>query len=62
MIRDSRINVSGLCNEMSVPGLSRASLLNKMNDNHPHNLTEKDEGSVKCALKKLSDDILREIK
>lgn len=57
VLTDSRINVSGLVKAINKKGLSRSSLLNKLNDNHPHKLTDDDVDSIKKELLKLSEDL-----
>ena len=54
LIGDPRINVSGICKGISKKGLSRASLLNKLNDNHSSKVSEEDIEVVRKELKKLS--------
>jgi len=61
-LADPRINVSGICSSIDAKGLSRPSLLNKLNEDHPHTLSEKDADLVKTELKKLSDFLLDIIK
>lgn len=57
-LSDPRINVSGICSQIGEKGLSRSSLLNKLNKNHPHELSDRDMNLVKREFKKLSDFLL----
>lgn len=62
VLKDSRINMSGLCKRIDRPGLSRASLVNKLNEDHVCVLDEEDVRVIKKALREFSSDILKTIK
>jgi len=61
ILLDPRINLSGLCKTINRPGLSRASLVNKMNEKHVCNLNQEDVRLIKKSLKKLNSDISKTI-
>ena len=62
VLKDSRVNLSGLCKKIDRPGLSRASLVNKLNKDHVCNLDEEDVRVIKKALIEFSSDILKAVK
>lgn len=62
VLKDPRINLSGLCKTINRPGLSRASLVNKINENHVCNLNKEDVRVIKKALSEFSLGIIQTIK
>lgn len=61
VLKDSRLNLSGLCKTINKEGLSRASLVNKLNESHVCNLNEGDIVVIKKALREFSSDIIKAI-
>jgi hypothetical protein len=62
ILNDSRINVSGFIKSIEKKGLSRSSVLNKLDDNHRHIMTDDDMKCIEDALRQLSKDIEDTIK
>jgi len=61
VLSDPRVNVSGLCKGINKKGLSRSSLLNKLNEDHHHKMNQEDLDTLKDELKALSLFILGKI-
>jgi hypothetical protein len=61
VLNDPRLNVSGICKGITKKGMSRASVLNKMNDDHKHQMKDEDVEIIRKQLRLLSLYILEKI-
>jgi len=58
ILNDPRLNLSGLCLGIKTKGLTRSSIMNKMNSNHVHKFKDSDFDVIEGELQKFANEIL----